>query len=414
MESMSVAAIEVPTKVPRQIMLIPSIFMFWLVGLMDKFAFGTILADHAFQSEMGLVGHATVIGSLASVAVLTQAVGNGVFGWAVDRFGARNCATLGIVGWVISCALGAIAHSVLVLVVSRLLLGLCEGYTWPVGNALTVRWFPAGRRAKVRALWMSAVCIGPGISGFVTGGLLGSMSWRGVFWCLAGASLVLCLPMALFFVRDNLPGQAHGIEAAEEDTQTAASRASILRTTRFWIMTLAAAGTTIAVWALASWLPSYLEDYRHSSKHTFQYYVLGAYGLGLVTMLAFSYVADRLRRRSIVLSVALVVSGALLLIVGFVPSAPYFILIAATITIVYGVTLLIAQGFQDRGTAPHHVGTENGLMNAVSNVLAGLVPFAMGWLIDLDGGAYGYAFLLLFLLLGVSAVCAARMHRLGY
>jgi MFS family permease len=179
-------------------------------------------------------------------------------------------------------------------------------------------------------------------------------------------------------------------------------------------MTLAAAGTTIAVWALASWLPSYLEDYRHTSKHTFQYYVLAAYGLGLVVMLAFSYVADRLSRRSAVLSVALVVSGVLFLIVGYVSSSPYLVLIAATITIVYGITLLIAQGFQDHGTAEDSVGTENGMMNAISNVLAGLVPFVMGWLIDLDGGAYGYAFLLLFVLLGISAVCAARMHRLGY
>jgi MFS family permease len=395
-------------------MLVPSIFMFWLVGLLDKFAFGTILADHEFQVDMGLAGHATAMGAIASVAVLTQAAGNGVFGWAVDRFGARNCAILGIAGWIISCALGALAQSVLVLVVSRLLLGLCEGYTWPVGNALTVRWFPAGRRARIRALWMSAVCIGPGISGFITGGLLGSMSWRGVFWCLAVASLVLCMPMALFFVKDALPARAHDTEAVEASTRATAGRAAVLQTSRFWIMTLAAAGTTIAVWALASWLPSYLQDYRHTSKHTFQYYVLAAYGLGLVVMLAFSYVADRLRRRSAVLSVALVVSGVLFLIVGFVSSAPYLILIAATITIVYGVTLLIAQGFQDRGTEADRVGTENGMMNAVSNVFAGLVPFAMGWLIDLDGGDYGYAFLLLFVLLGISAICAARMHRLGY
>jgi predicted MFS family arabinose efflux permease len=236
------------------------------------------------------------------------------------------------------------------------------------------------------------------------------MSWRGVFWSLAAASLVLCLPLALFFVSDAKPEQAPGVPepVAEEH------RAAVVRTSRFWTMTLAAAGTTIAVWALASWLPSYLEGYRHVAKHDFQNYVLVAYGLGLVVMLGFSHVADRLRRRSAVLSVALVVSAVLFLIVGFVASAPYLILIAATITIVYGITLLIAQGFQDHGTAPGSVGTENGMMNAISNVFAALVPFAMGWLIDLDGGDYGYAFLLLAVLLGIAAICAARMHRLGY
>jgi MFS family permease len=410
MEAVSVAPTGVATKVPRHGMLVASIFMFWLVGLVDKFAFGTILADHQFQADMGLVGNAALMGAIASAAVLTQAAGNGVFGWAVDRFGARRCTILGIAGWIVSCGLGAIAHSVLILVLSRLLLGVCEGYIWPVSNALTVRWFPAARRSRMRALWMSAVCVGPGVSGFITGGLLDSMSWRGVFWSLAAASLVLCLPLALFFVSDAKPEQAPGAPepVAEE------RRAAVVRTSRFWIMTFAAAGTTIAVWALASWLPSYLEDYRHVAKHDFQNYVLVAYGLGLVVMLGFSHVADRLRRRSAVLSVALVVSAVLFLIVGFIASAPYLVLIAATITIVYGVTLLIAQGFQDHGTAPGSVGTENGLMNAISNVLAALVPFAMGWLIDLDGGDYGYAFLLLFVLLGIAAVCAARMHRLGY
>lgn len=414
MESLSMTVVDAPAKVSRQTMLVPSIFMFWLIGLLDKFAFGTILADHDFQADMGLAGHATVMGAIASVAVLTQAVGNGVFGWAVDRFGARSCTIVGISGWIVSCALGALAHSVLVLVISRVLLGLCEGYSWPVGNALTVRWFPAGRRARIRALWMSAVCIGPGISGFITGGLLGSMSWRGVFWCLAAASLVLCMPLALLFVKDAPSGHGGDAEPVGVSTRSMADRAAVLRTSRFWIMTAAAAGTTMAVWALASWLPSYLEDYRHISKHTFQYYVLVAYALGLVVMLAFSYVADRLRRRSAVLSVALVVTGVLFLIVGYVPSAPYLVLIAVLITIVYGVTLLIAQGFQDRGTEADSVGIENGTMNAVSNVFAGLVPFVMGWLIDLDGGDYGYAFLLLFVLLGISAICAARMHRLGY
>src|SRR5215813_10861945 len=109
MESLSMTATGAPVRVKRQAMLVPSIFMFWLVSLVDKFAFGTILANHEFQLDMGLTGRAAVMGAIASVAVLTQAVGNGVFGWAVDRFGTRKCTIVGISGWIVSCALGAIA-----------------------------------------------------------------------------------------------------------------------------------------------------------------------------------------------------------------------------------------------------------------------------------------------------------------
>lgn len=409
MESLAIRT-EIPHTSTRQLLLLPSVFMFWLVGLIDKFAFGTILTDKRFLADLHLGGHAAVIGALASAAILTQALGNGVFGWAVDRFGPRRCAMVGVVGWFLSCVLGAVAGSIGVLVVSRLLLGLCEGYTWPVGNALTARWFPAGRRGRARAMWMSAVCIGPGIAGFVTGGLLGSFSWRGVFWFLAALSLLVCLPMATYFVKD---GPARD-RAADSGRQLAAVAGRALRSSRFWLATGAASGTTISVWALATWLPTYLVSYRHTSLGTFQYYVLGAYALGLVVMLGYSYLVDRLRRLAGWLAVAFTVAGALLLIVGFVPSSPYFVLIACTTAIIYGITLLIVQGFQDRMTAVNQVGTENGLMNAVSNVFAGVVPFAMGGLIELAGGSFSYAFGFLFVLLLISAGCAAVLHHLGY
>jgi MFS family permease len=406
MESMAIQT-ELPGVSTRRSMILPSVFAFWLVGLLDKFTFGTILTDHRFLSDMGLTGHAAAIGALASVVVLTQALGNGIFGRAVDRFGPRRCAIVGIIGWVLSCALAALAQSLVVLVISRVLLGLAEGYTWPVGNALTVRWFPAERRGRARAMWLSAVCIGPGISGFVTAGLLGSLPWRGVFWFLGTLSLVVCLPLALLLVRDSA--------SYAVDTERPA-RAGLLvwRTGRFWLATLAASGTSIAVWALATWLPSYLVTFRHTSLHTFQYYILVAYALGLVTMIGFSHVSDRLRYRTGWLAVAFFVAGLLLLIVGVVPAAPYLILIAGTTIIIYGVTTLIVQGFQDRMSHVADVGTENGLMNMISNIFAGVVPFAMGGLIDMDSGAYGYAFGFLFVLLAISAASAAGLRRLGY
>jgi len=426
-----------------------AIFTFWLVGLIDKFAFSTILTDRAFLTELGLVGHATAIGALVSIAVFTQALGNAVFGWAVDRYGPRRCALVGSCGWVLSCALAALAHALPLLVVSRFLLGLCEGYTWPVGNALTARWFEPRRRARARGLWMSAVCVGPGLSGFLTAGLLGTFSWRGVFWCLALGSAALCVPLVLLFVRDTPPGApippaaapAAPVGTGEPGGGTAGpggsdepgggtagpggsgergggaagtGRFAALRTGRFWLATLAASGTTVAVWALAAWLPSYLVGYRHTPLRAFQLYVLTAYGIGLVTMLGYSHLVDRLRRRARWLAASLWTCAGLLLVVGLVPSAPYLLLIAATIAIIYGITLLLAQGFQDQMTPVGRVGTENGLMNAVSNVLASVVPFAMGGLIEASGGSFASAFVFLFTLLAACGGGAFALHRRGY
>lgn len=425
MESM---AIRTPAATAaRRSTVLPGVFVFWLVGLLDKFAFGTILTNREFLSDMRLTGHAAAIGALASVVVLTQALGNGIFGRAVDRFGPRRCAIVGIIGWVISCALGALAQSLVVLVISRVLLGLCEGYTWPVGNALTVRWFPAERRARARAMWLSAVCIGPGISGFITAALLGALPWRDVFWFLAALSLVLCLPMALLLVRDNVPyttgtepnavpdsGPNTGPTARADTLRPARAGFQVWRNGRFWLATLAAAGTSISVWALATWLPSYLVTFRHTSLHDFQYYILIAYALGLVVMIGFSHVADRLRYRTGWLALAFFVAGLLLLIVGVVPQAPYLILIAGATIIIYGITTLVVQGFQDQMSRTTDVGTENGMMNMLSNIAAGVVPFAMGGLIDMDAGAYGYAFGFLFVLLAISAASSLGLRRLGY
>jgi MFS family permease len=401
-----------PTRATgRGFTLVAAVFSFWLIGLIDKFSFGTIVADRSFLADLGLSGHATAIGALTSAAVLAQAVGLGVFGWATDRYGPRRCAMVGVTGWVLSCLLAAVAPSVAVLGVSRVLLGFCEGFTWPVSNALTARWFPMGRRARARALWMAATCVGPGVSGYLTSSLLGPLSWRGVFWALGAASLVICMPMVMWLVKDSPSGRIAHPPGADSGFQ---NPFTVARTRRFWLVTLAAAGTSIAVWALASWLPSYLLIARHSSPGAFRFYVLVAYGLGLLIMLGYSHVVDRLRRRSVWLAAAFWTCAACLLLIGLVPGAPYLLLIAVVIAVVYGITQLHVQGFQDQMTEVGLVGTENGLMNALSNLGAGLVPFAMGGLIDLSGGGYDAAFLLLFALLAISGLAALLLYRRGF
>ncbi|WP_206920524.1 MFS transporter, partial [Alicyclobacillus suci] len=89
-----------------------------------------------------------------------------------DVLGPRRSAILGSLVWAMSTEISALAPNLLVMLVARTLLGLAEGYTWPVANSLTARWFPLSERGRAKAVWLSATCIGPGVSGYIVGSCL--------------------------------------------------------------------------------------------------------------------------------------------------------------------------------------------------------------------------------------------------
>jgi MFS family permease len=405
----------------------PTIFIFWIIGMIDKYTVGVIVTSKSFLVEMNMTGQFALIGLLSSVVVFSQAGGNFLFGWLTDRLGPKRCAIYGTIGWGLSTVLSAISPNLGVLLFSRLLLGLAEGYTWPVANSLTARWFPKAERGRAKALWISSTCVAPAMSGFVTSTLLDWLPWRGVFWVLGGISLVICLPLVMKFLEDtpekdkrvsqmelNLIYAVHdnGVSNTTVQSNTVENK---FKTLDFWMVTLAHTGTSVAVWALAAWFPSYLAVAKHFSPAVTRSYLILAYGIGFVVMIAIGFIIDRSSKRARWAAGAFAISAIAMFLATRVSSAIVSVLLLTVmVSLIYGVTLIICQNFMHVLSNKERIGRENGVMVGITNFMASAGPIIMGALISYAHGSYNYAFGFLVLIFSLSTIGCLVLMRKGY
>ncbi|HEY1176642.1 MAG TPA: MFS transporter, partial [Phytomonospora sp.] len=112
----------------------------------------------------------------------------GAFG---DRFGRKGTLIGGLAVFALGCVLAAVAPTVPVLIAGRALSGAGAALIMPATLSIVVHVFPPDRRAQAIATWTAATGAA-GVVGNIGGGLvLQYLSWRGLFWLVAPAALVL-------------------------------------------------------------------------------------------------------------------------------------------------------------------------------------------------------------------------------
>lgn len=83
----------------RWTILLPSVFLFWIVSGFDKNGISVIVANAGFLRDLQLLHQPVLVGFLASGFTLTYGLFAFLSGWAVDRWGARRCALAGVALW---------------------------------------------------------------------------------------------------------------------------------------------------------------------------------------------------------------------------------------------------------------------------------------------------------------------------
>lgn len=106
----------------------PAIVVIWILGMIDKTGVGIIAANKTFLTDMTLAGEPAEIGLLTTITLLFYGASMPAWGWFIDKYGARRCATLGLVFWGVSTLICGFAANYLVLLGGRALLGISEGF----------------------------------------------------------------------------------------------------------------------------------------------------------------------------------------------------------------------------------------------------------------------------------------------
>jgi MFS transporter, AAHS family, 4-hydroxybenzoate transporter len=142
-------------------------------------------------------------GPIFSSALLGATIGAASFGPLADRLGRKTLLLAAIVLMAVFTVLTALANSVAMLMVFRLLAGLGLGGATPCYIALTSEYAPARRRAMLVTLMWSAFPLGGMMGGLLNSYLLVHVGWRAIFY-IGGVAPLLLAALLLYYLPESI------------------------------------------------------------------------------------------------------------------------------------------------------------------------------------------------------------------
>lgn len=395
----------------------PTLLIIWIVTNFDKANMSIVMNDKSFISELGLVGQQAKLGWLSSGLFLAYGLTAPLWGFAVDRLGARKTAALSCLIWGLTCFWSGLATSYTSLLWSRIVLGAGEGALYPLTLALVSNWFALRERGRATSFWWIGTMIGPMFTGPLVTTLVLFVGWRWQFHAMGLLALVLPLPMILILVTDR-PQQHPGVnpveaslilEGALERNEDAPGRAlktvrNVWTNYRFWLTTIAITANTIFFWGWAIWLPTYLRTARNFSFSSSGYLTFVIYGFAVATILIVGYASDRIFRRAYLAGAGWVLAAVFLMGAALAPSPVLSVVLMICALCAQQVGISCAEMLMHSIVVASNMGRMQGARSFVSQTISALSPAMIGFVVQRTGSFTG-AFAVLSAAVMVAAGC---------
>lgn len=203
-------------------------------------------------------------GMIMSIFQASYAVGLTMFGWIIDKYGARMGFAISIIWWSVGALSHAFAVGVKSMGLSRIILGLGEGGNFPASIKTVTNWFSSGERVFATTLFNSGANVGALVAPATIPFMAAAWGWQSAFI----AAGILGFLWVVFWLR--MPKNPR-VKLAEESAALAQaekeeSRASIpwrklLTYRQSWSLILVRFLTDPIWWFFLFWLPDFF------SKH---------------------------------------------------------------------------------------------------------------------------------------------------
>jgi MFS family permease len=323
-------------------------------------------------------------GLLATFTLVASAIGGIVMGTVADRIGRKNALMISIACYAVFTFLCGFAPNYPTLAVFRALEGFGFGGEWAVGAVLMSEWASAPERG--RAL------------GFVQGSWAIGWLAANVAFQIVAATIGLDAGWRLLFFLGIIPAVfvlyiQRNVEDAPVYTATRAAVAArggarwslagifapgIARTTFF--ASLLAIGVQSGYYALFTWMPTYLTTQRHisavNSGSLLYLLIAGAY-VGYITA---GYINDAMGRKRTFIIFALC-SAVMVPLYLYAVVADWQLIIAGPLLGYFASGIFSGFGPYLSELFPSDVrGAGQGFCYNVGRGVAGIGPFAIGWL----------------------------------
>jgi sugar phosphate permease len=405
----------------------PTLLIIWIVMTVDKGNMSIVQNNQAFLDELGLNGQQARIGLLSTGLILAFGFSAPIWGWVVNRIGARRTAALSLIIWGLTCFWSGLASNYGSLLSSRIFLGFGEGATYSCTYALVAHWFALKERGRATALWWIGTMIAPMFTGLVVTFLIVNFGWRAQFHALGVLALILPLPMLWFLVRDR-PAEHPAANAAEtglveagslennEDAPGRVARAESrpwFSNIRFWLVTIAISANNIMYWGWAIWLPTYLRTARGFSFSGSGYLTFVIFGFAVATILIIGQLSDKIFRRAPLAAVGWIFAAAFLMGSALAPSPMWSVVLSICALCSQQVGISCVEMLMHSVVSEKEMGMSQGVRVMVSQLTGALSPLMIGVILQVTGGFVG-AFVVLSLAIVIAAACMIKLAREGY
>jgi Arabinose efflux permease len=231
-----------------------------------------------------------LVGLLATAFLVSYMISAPIFGWLADRMSRWLIIGVSVIVWSAATAASGLAGTFLLLLITRLFVGIGEGGYGPAAPTIIADLFPLRTRGQALSFFYVAIPVGSAL-GYAIGGFVAAhWRWQTAFFVVAPPGLLL--GVACFFQRETRDRSS----ASQRRRPRLQDYKTLMYNHSYVLNTFAMTALTFAIGGLSFWVPGYLE-YRGlppSSRITFGAITIVA---GMAATLLGGIAGDRLRKR---------------------------------------------------------------------------------------------------------------------
>lgn len=408
------------------IRLIPFLFLCYVVAYLDRVNVG--FAKLQMLQDLGM--SETAYGLGAGIFFIGYFFFEVPSNLILHRTGARVWIARIMITWGLLSAATMFVTSAGWFYVVRFLLGVAEAGFFPGIIYYLTQWYPASRRARIMALFMTAVAISGVIGGPVSGWILETMAgvngWAGWQWLFLLEGLPsLVMGAAVYFYLDDTIDAARWLPAAEKALLSQNLRAeaggdehrsvvATLRDPRVLLLASVYFCIVMGLYGIGFWLPQLIRTMGVADAGRVGLLSAIPYGVAAVVMVLVGRSSDHRRERRWHL-----VSGSVLGAVGLIVAGLFSTTLSVGLVAMCAATAGVLSAAPLFWTLP--TATLRGasaaagiaVINSIGNLAGFLSPYLIGVARDVTGeatvGLYAIAgFMALGALLSIPATARAR------
>lgn len=367
----------------------------------------------SFMNELGVNG--SMMGLMVAVFSLVQFLFSPLAGRLSDTVGRKRMIVIGMFLFAVSEGLFGIAHSPVLMFVSRALGGLCAAMIMPAVMAyaadITTDEERAAGMGYVNASITTGFIIGPGI-----GGYLAEFGIRAPFFA-AGVGGVVAACVTLLFLKESVPSKG----TREVQAKVEEKRSGLLTQLKYsyrepYFLSL------IIVFVMSFGLANFETIYSLFVDHKFGFdpkdiafvITFGSIAGAVVQLTIFSWLLNRFGEKRVI-SACLFVAGIFVLLMLFVHK--FWLIFAVTFVVFLAIDILRPTiGTQMSKLAEGQQGYVAGLNSAFTSLGNIVGPIVAGVLFDIEiNSPYTLAAVVLLICFGVSLKGRSRVgnHEVG-